>query len=193
MNESPDLGPASDGGPVARNSGGDTSGADCAGCSIGVNRRAFLRAATLAAAAALVVEGRPRDADAQLPPMYDLHPLVTTKDTKTYAIPATDGVSIDKSADVILVRWERNLYAFNLSCPHQNTALRWLESDHRFQCPKHKSKYRPDGAFIEGRATRGMDRLEIKREGANVVVNLDRMFKQDEDGAGWTAAVVHVD
>ncbi|MFN8570598.1 MAG: Rieske (2Fe-2S) protein [Gemmatimonadaceae bacterium] len=165
----------------------------CGSCSIGVNRRGFLRAAALAAAAALVVSGEPSEAFAQPLAINDLQPLLSAKDSKTYAIPAADGVSIDKSADVILVRWEHNVYAFNLSCPHQNTALRWLESDHRFQCPKHKSKYRPDGAFIEGRATRGMDRLEIKREGTNVVVNLDRMFKQDDDAAGWTAAVVHVD
>ena len=25
----------------------------------------------------------------------------------------------------ILVRWSDQVYAFNLSCPHQNTALRW--------------------------------------------------------------------
>jgi Rieske Fe-S protein len=110
----------------------------------------------------------------------------------SYAIPDADGVYIDHDNDVILVRWERAVYAFNLSCPHQNTALRWNQSEHRFQCPKHKSKYRPDGQFIEGRATRGMDRLAVKRDGNNVVVDLDRMFKQDADPAGWNAAVVAV-
>ena len=44
--------------------------------------------------------------------------------------------------------------------------------------------------FIEGRATRGMDRLAVKRDGANVVVDLDRLIKQDVDPAGWSAAVV---
>jgi len=99
-------------------------------------------------------------------------------------------VQIDKENQVILVRWQNAAYAFNLSCPHQNTALRWDDADHRFQCPKHHSKYRPDGVFIEGRATRGMDRLAIQRQGSELVVDLDKMFKEDEDGAAWTAAVI---
>ena len=88
------------------------------------------------------------------------------------------------------MRWQGMAYAFALSCPHQNTALRWLEADQRFQCPKHKSKYRPDGSFIEGRATRGMDRYSIKRDGAGIAVDLDAIHEEDRDPAGWAAAVV---
>ena len=103
---------------------------------------------------------------------------------------ATDGATIDKKEQVILVRFQGVVYAFNLSCPHQNTALKWDAADQRFQCPKHKSKYQPDGTFISGRATRGMDRLAIRRDGETVVVNVDVMFEQDKDPAGWTAARV---
>jgi hypothetical protein len=35
-----------------------------------------------------------------------------------------------------------------------------------------------------------MDRLPIKRDGANVVVDLVNMFRSDKDRAGWDAAVV---
>jgi len=108
----------------------------------------------------------------------------------TYPIPAGDGATIDKQEQVILVRFQGVVYAFNLSCPHQNTALKWVAEDQRFQCPKHKSRYEPDGTFISGRATRGMDRLAIKRNGEEVVVNVDVMFQQDKDPAGWTAAKV---
>lgn len=101
-----------------------------------------------------------------------------------------DGVSIDKANEVILVRHGGSVYAFALSCPHQNTALRWNADEGRFQCPKHKSRYQPDGTFISGRATRNMDRLPIRREGGNVVVDVDRMFESDKDEAGWKAAVV---
>jgi len=94
-----------------------------------------------------------------------------------YPIPTADGAQIDKDNQVILVRW-------------QNTALRWDDADHRFQCPKHHSKYRPDGEFIEGRATRGMDRLAIQREGNDLVVDVDKMFKEDEEKAAWNAACV---
>ena len=108
----------------------------------------------------------------------------------TYPIPTADGATIDKEEQVILVRFQGVVYAFNLSCPHQNTALKWIAEDQRFQCPKHKSRYEPDGTFISGRATRGMDRLAIKRNGDVVVVNVDVMFQQDKDLAGWTAAKV---
>ena len=60
----------------------------------------------------------------------------------------------------------------------------------RFQCPKHKSKYQPDGEFISGRATRGMDRFSIRRAGETVVVDLAVLHKQDTDAAGWNAALV---
>ena len=119
-------------------------------------------------------------------------PLASRGELKTYAIPAADSVQIDHDADVILVRWENVVYAFNLSCPHQNTALRWVDATKRFQCPKHKSQYTPSGEFITGRATRGMDRLDVKREGNNVVVNIDVLHRQDKDVAGWTGAVVHL-
>jgi nitrite reductase/ring-hydroxylating ferredoxin subunit len=149
----------------------------CTGCGHDDGRRRFIALATgIAITAAL--------------PMRLLHALGRRDAEVTYPIPATDSVSIDATQEVILVRWEGKVYAFNLSCPHQNTALRWQEDEHRFQCPKHKSRYQPDGTFISGRATRGMDRLAIRREGEAVVVDVDRMFKQDVDAAGWGGAVV---
>jgi hypothetical protein len=35
-----------------------------------------------------------------------------------------------------------------------------------------------------------MDRLAIQREGETVVVNVDVMFEQDKDPAGWAAAKI---
>jgi Rieske Fe-S protein len=80
--------------------------------------------------------------------------------------------------------------AFSLACPHQNTALRWDAGNRRFQCPKHKSRYKPDGVFIEGRATRGMDRFAVRRDGDTIVVNLDALYREDENAAQWAAAFV---
>ena len=118
--------------------------------------------------------------------------LARSGDARTYPIPAADGVTIDRDSQVILVRSANTVFAFALSCPHQNTALRWNEHDHRFQCPKHKSKYQPDGTFISGRATRAMDRYAIKRDGANVVIDLATVYEQDKDAAGWGAAAIHL-
>ena len=109
-----------------------------------------------------------------------------------YPVPAADGVTIDKAAQVIVVRFQSHLYAFNLACPHQNQALRWLPKEGRFQCPKHESKYQPNGTFMNGRATRNMDRLAVRLDAGSLVVDVDTMFQSDKDPAGWAAAAVTI-
>ena len=64
--------------------------------------------------------------------------------------------------------------------------------ENRFQCPKHKSRYQPDGTFISGRATRGMDRFAVRQEKGEIVVDTTRVYHEDEDRAGWTAAAMRV-
>jgi nitrite reductase/ring-hydroxylating ferredoxin subunit len=97
-------------------------------------------------------------------------------------------VTIDRANEVILVRWKGQVYAFNLSCPHQKTALKWLASDSMFKCPKHKSKYQPDGTFMSGKATRNMDRFRVRRVGKNVVVSVGTLYRSDKQTALWTSA-----
>src|SRR5581483_9238534 len=100
-----------------------------------------------------------------------------------YPFPAADGVTIDRKEQVIIVRNQGHVYAFNLSCPHENTALKWLPKDMRFQCPKHDSKYQPNGTFMSGRATRNMDLLKIRRDGNDLLVDLSHIIKSDADPA----------
>jgi nitrite reductase/ring-hydroxylating ferredoxin subunit len=109
---------------------------------------------------------------------------------RSYPVPATDGVTIDREAQVILVRLQGKAYAFNLACPHENTALRWRAQEGRFQCPRHESKYQPDGTFISGRATRHMDRLGIRLAGDRVVVDVNRYLRSDTQPQEWAAATV---
>lgn len=161
----------------------------CNDCALASTRRAFIRQTLASATAALVMIGA-SPAAALAAPLEMIAGKHGRDQMMKYPVPVADGVQIDKDNQVILVRWQGSAYAFNLSCPHQNTALRWDDADHRFQCPKHHSKYRPDGEFIEGRATRGMDRLAIQHVAGELVVDVDKMFKQDEDAAGWNAAVV---
>lgn len=161
----------------------------CSGCPLEPDRRQFLQFAGVVSLGALLGIGIPAVDAAALTPSL-VHSLRRIGDTVTYPIPPKDGVQIDRDHEVILVRWQNAVYAFNLSCPHQNTALRWNEGDAQFQCPKHHSKYRPDGTFISGRATRAMDRLNITRAGDTVVVDVSAMHKDDVDHAGWDAAVV---
>jgi nitrite reductase/ring-hydroxylating ferredoxin subunit len=92
---------------------------------------------------------------------------------RRYPVPETDGVTIDRKNQVIVVRFQQHLYAFNLACPHENTALKWLSKDGRFQCPKH-ARYQPSGQFIDGRATRNMDRLAVRVDDNMLVVDVCR-------------------
>jgi nitrite reductase/ring-hydroxylating ferredoxin subunit len=161
----------------------------CASNAFGAERRAFLHDAASAVAAALVLLGA-RRADALVRPLAFGAALSARGEIVRYALPAADGATIDREHDVILTRWQGRVYAFSLACPHRNTALRWLAADARFQCPKHESKYRPDGSFIEGRATRGMDRFAITRDGDAVVVDLAVLYRETDDRARWAAAAV---
>lgn len=162
-------------------------------CVVPSSRRQFLRESMLSVATAMIGIGMARSRAFAIPlELMERDGRRRGDNTVAYPVPAADGAQIDKSNEVILVRWQGAVFAFNLSCPHQNTALRWNDSEHRFQCPKHHSQYQPDGAFIEGRATRGMDRLGIKRDGNNVTVDLDSMYQQDEDPNGWAAQVVKI-
>src|SRR4051812_357210 len=75
----------------------------------GLERRAFLRlAGTLVA----------------LPVAFG-ESLAAAGSEYQYAIPMTDGATIDRKAKIIVVRYQEHLYAFNLACPHENTALKW--------------------------------------------------------------------
>jgi nitrite reductase/ring-hydroxylating ferredoxin subunit len=159
---------------------------DCAGCTL-IGRRAFLRDAAFVAAA-LAAAG----ATAGAMPVHLMSAIAVRDEFVTYAVPAADGVFIDRKNEVIVSRAAGQVFAFMLACPHQNTALRWNASVNKFQCPRHHSQYTPDGTFIDGRATRSMDRFGVRREGNNLVVNLDKVFEQDKDLAGWKAATVAV-
>ena len=154
---------------------------DCSSCAGAQARREFLRNAFALAVGATALR------------VDVVSALRSTATTLSYPVPTQDGAFIDKDEDVILVRWQNSVYAFALSCPHQNTALRWRAKDQRFQCPKHKSKYQPDGTFISGRATRGMDRFAIKREQNMIVVDKAQLFKQPENRAAWDAAFIRLE
>jgi Rieske Fe-S protein len=109
---------------------------------------------------------------------------------RSYPIPASDGVTIDREAQVILVRRQQEVYAFNLSCPHQNAAVRWNADGQRFQCSRHDSRYAMDGTHTSGRATRNMDRFPIHRSGDTLVVDVSHILRSDQAAAAWAAAHV---
>jgi len=115
----------------------------------------------------------------------------TSSDTeRRYAIPQADGVSIDRRAQIILVRFANKVYAMALACPHENAAVKWLAKDRRFQCSKHDSRYTPEGTYTSGHTTRNLDRFPVRREEAEIVVTTDRVFRSDQNLSAWTSAIV---
>jgi nitrite reductase/ring-hydroxylating ferredoxin subunit len=166
---------------------------DCGDCGR-TSRRRFLGQLSGAAVAAAVASELARlEADAL--PVFELDGAYSSQgasDERTYPLPASDGVTIDREAQVILARYQNRVYAFSLACPHENTALKWRQNDNRFQCPRHESKYQPDGTFISGRATRNMDRFAIRLADDKVVVDLNAWFRSDQQRAEWESAVLSV-
>lgn len=169
------------------------SDASCGGCARSHDRRTFLTGVAAVIAALALDSAFSRSAQAL--PVREVQRIAAVgaaSQEATYPLPASDGVSIDKKEGVIIARHAGVVYAFALSCQHQNTALRWNEGNGTFQCPRHKSKYQADGVFITGRATRAMDRFAVHRAGDTIVVDLDHLYQQDDNAAEWASAKVAV-
>jgi nitrite reductase/ring-hydroxylating ferredoxin subunit len=164
--------------------------AHSAACGAAASRRDFLREAASLVACAAALGAAPSSTLGFTVKLTAALRILGGE--AVYPIPPQDGATIDRDHEVILVRYQARVYAFALWCPHQRTALRWQEEEHRFQCPKHKSTFQPDGAFITGRATRAMDRHPLRREGDTVVVDLSTVLQEDKDRERWGQAVVQV-
>jgi nitrite reductase/ring-hydroxylating ferredoxin subunit len=164
----------------------------CTACAL-MDRRNFLRDAGRTAAAVLVALGV-APAVAAATPIDFITARGGGREDKTYAIPAADGTQIDKGNGTILTRWQGKVFVFSLACPHQNTALHWFDKEKQFECPKHHSRFEADGLYLKdsGRATRAMDRFAVRRDGNNLIANLDKLFQEDEDEADWKAAFIAV-
>src|SRR5690348_10623657 len=102
--------------------------AACEQCGLTATRREFVRELSLSIAGIVASLGIGSRA-AEALPVRAVAALAREGDRHVYPIPAEDGVEIDRKAEIIVVRWSGALYAFNLSCPHQHTALRWINKD----------------------------------------------------------------
>ena len=169
----------------------DTIPTGCQACPHATDRRAFVRHMALAVAGTLAATGLTPNAAFASGARY-IAPLAGRANQRRYDLPRIDGVSIDSANDVILARWQDHVYAFSLRCPHRGTRLVWHADEERVFCPKHKARFRADGAHDSGRNTRSLDRYGLHLEGGAVVVELDMLYRIDEDPAGWTAAVIAV-
>jgi nitrite reductase/ring-hydroxylating ferredoxin subunit len=182
--------------PLPARSGGDPSPSpddepgDCRACGTCTGRREFLRTSLGLAALSTLAALLPRGAGAEA--IRRTHSTGGAGGEVRYPVPASTGVEVDRDHEVILVRDGTTVTAFALSCPHQRSMLRWRDNKGIFQCTKHHSEYNLDGVYQKGRATRNMDRLAIRLEGGEVVVDPSVAYHSDEDPAGWNAAAVQV-
>ena len=161
------------------------------GCAGGDDRRSFLKHATVLVAGAVASLGASARDAAALPVTFG-EPLARAGDELTYPIPAADGATIDRDNGVIVVRAQNRAFSFNLSCPHENAAVRWKSALGRFECSRHDSVYSPSGVYTSGRATRNMDRFPIKKSGTTLVVDVSRLIQSDQQKAAWDAAAIDI-
>lgn len=112
-------------------------------------------------------------------------------DDLRYPLPTADGATIDTANKVIIARVGGEAMAFVLECPHRGENVTWEAENNRFFCPKHESTFQPNGTLIQGKAERGLDRYEIRREGEELVVTTTRKFRSSNADA-WAAAKVAI-
>lgn len=167
-------------------------GEACDGCPLGVERREFLlRSAAFAAVAALAALGStPGPAFART--VRAIAPTGVAGSWRGYPLPASDSVAVDDANDVIIARYQGRCYAFSIKCPHRGARLEWRAGESRIFCPKHKARFLPDGAHDSGRGSRDLDRFDVRRQGGQLMVDLQAVRRADQDAAAWKEAFIAV-
>jgi cytochrome b6-f complex iron-sulfur subunit len=75
---------------------------------------------------------------------------------------ATDAVPVDNAAGKFwLSNTDEGFRALSKVCTHLGCLFKWVDTNKRFECPCHGSKFTNKGAFIEGPAPRGLDLFEV--------------------------------
>jgi Rieske Fe-S protein len=160
-----------------------------ASCECRRDRRTFLGQAAVIAGAVVAGFGARAEAASLLPVGFG-EATGRAGDELKYPWPTVDGATIDRDNGVIVARFQGKVCAFNLSCPHENAAVRWKPGEARFECSRHDSRYSPMGVYTSGRATRNMDRFSVTRQGETLIVNIARLIQSDRTKAEWDAAAI---
>jgi cytochrome b6-f complex iron-sulfur subunit len=84
----------------------------------------------------------------------------------TFSIPGTDvpapgaGPVAKPEGRFWLSNPTEGFVALYAVCPHLGCLPKWVDTNFRFECPCHGSKYQLTGLYIEGPAPRSMDRFQ---------------------------------
>ena len=160
-----------------------------------INRREFLTYAWGAALAVLAVEGAavsyffmlPRFRAGEFGGAFRLGPVSSLPPAGT---PRTVGYTDGK---FWLAHTDEGVKALYMVCTHLGCLYKWSESNTRFECPCHGSKFTLDGDYIEGPAPRSLDQFEVRvlERGAVVAASQDTPARIVPPAlAGSTAEVI---
>ncbi|GIV80078.1 Rieske 2Fe-2S domain-containing protein [Litorilinea aerophila] len=138
-----------------------------------MNRREFLTYAWGAALGLLALEGGvvsffylyPRFRAGEFGGKFFIGPENTLPSPDEAPRPFTDGKFW------LVTTEEGQPKALYMVCTHLGCLYKWVESNWRFECPCHGSKFTHDGFYIEGPAPRSLDYFEISVENGEVVVD----------------------
>jgi cytochrome b6-f complex iron-sulfur subunit len=61
--------------------------------------------------------------------------------------------------------------ALYMVCTHLGCLYKWAQSNHRFECPCHGSKFSREGYYIEGPAPRSLDTFAVSVDNGMVAVD----------------------
>ena len=79
--------------------------------------------------------------------------------------------------------------ALYMVCTHLGCLYKWAESNFRFECPCHGSKFSHDGFYIEGPAPRSLDSFPVTVEDGIVAVNTGKKITGEPAAASPARAV----
>jgi cytochrome b6-f complex iron-sulfur subunit len=92
------------------------------------------------------------------------------------SLPATDAPPAPNTAGKfwLVNTVDEGPKALYMVCTHLGCLYKWEQSNNRFECPCHGSKFSREGYYIEGPAGRSLDTFEITIENDEVAVNTGR-------------------
>ena len=171
----------------------EAQAAACTDCPAArASRRAFLRDIGVVVATLFAAGAAASPAAALANAVSETRATGSRGLLRTYPLPSTNSIAIDVDNEVIVARWQNQVHAFSLKCPHRGARLEWHEDEERIFCPKHKARFIADGSHDSGRRSRDLDRYRLSREGGSVLVDLGTVLRADNDLAAWQAAVIEV-
>jgi cytochrome b6-f complex iron-sulfur subunit len=88
---------------------------------------------------------------------------------------------------------ETGVAAIYKVCTHLGCLFKWVDTNQRFECPCHGSKFQANGLFIEGPAPRSLDRFEmtVVLDDGTEVVSDENGVVAIEDASRVTEFIVH--